>query len=201
VCIYYQDWHRTKRPRLAAEGGLLPAVSHAMQAAPPAPDTASAFSSPRNTLSSGVGVGDVGRTLSPPPPLLQTPALMAAPAAPSTSTALPFDEEAKLVFGVLFSLRNMVKKLSGRCVDFPFASLLSSSHGRSLQRRALHELPYFHVSIPSLRDALRLQIRHAQQSRCGLAPLYATPDLRWSIPRVCRTESSRRNGFARTWGR
>lgn len=29
---------------------------------------------------------------------------------------LPFDEEAKLVYGVVLSLRNMVKKLSGRCV-------------------------------------------------------------------------------------
>lgn len=29
---------------------------------------------------------------------------------------LPFDEEAKLVYGVMLSLRNMVKKLSGRCV-------------------------------------------------------------------------------------
>lgn len=27
---------------------------------------------------------------------------------------LPFDEEAKLVYGVVLSLRNMVKKLSGR---------------------------------------------------------------------------------------
>ena len=27
---------------------------------------------------------------------------------------LPFDEEAKLVYGVVLSLRNMVKKLSGK---------------------------------------------------------------------------------------
>lgn len=30
---------------------------------------------------------------------------------------LPFDEEAKLVYGVLISLRSMVKRLSGRCVN------------------------------------------------------------------------------------
>lgn len=30
--------------------------------------------------------------------------------------ALPFDEEAKLVYGVMISLRNMIKKLSGRYV-------------------------------------------------------------------------------------
>lgn len=29
---------------------------------------------------------------------------------------LPFDEEAKLVYGVVLSLRNMVKKLTGSCV-------------------------------------------------------------------------------------
>jgi hypothetical protein len=32
----------------------------------------------------------------------------------STSRGLPFDEEAKLVYGVVFSLRNLVKKLAGR---------------------------------------------------------------------------------------
>jgi len=36
-------------------------------------------------------------------------------AAPSTSKpGLPFDEEAKLVYGVVFSLRNMVRKMAGR---------------------------------------------------------------------------------------
>jgi len=36
---------------------------------------------------------------------------------PATS-ALPFDEEAKLVYGVVLSLRNMIKKLSGRDDQF-----------------------------------------------------------------------------------
>jgi hypothetical protein len=31
-------------------------------------------------------------------------------------SALPFDEEAKLVYGVVFSLRHMINKLSGRYV-------------------------------------------------------------------------------------
>jgi trafficking protein particle complex subunit 1 len=56
---------------------------------------------------------------SPLPPLLQTPAHQ-QPAvnghAPSNSS-LPFDEEAKLVYGVIVSLRAMVKKLSGRLVE------------------------------------------------------------------------------------
>ena len=36
------------------------------------------------------------------------------PGTRSTSSGLPFDEEAKLVYGVVLSLRNMIKKLSGR---------------------------------------------------------------------------------------
>jgi hypothetical protein len=41
------------------------------------------------------------------------------------SNTLPFDEEAKLVYGVIISLRNMVKKLSGRCI---FTSIPFHSH-------------------------------------------------------------------------
>lgn len=36
-----------------------------------------------------------------------------APTAKPVSDLLPFDEEAKLVYGVVFSLRNMVRKLGG----------------------------------------------------------------------------------------
>jgi hypothetical protein len=36
-----------------------------------------------------------------------------------SSAGLPFDEEAKLVYGVILSLRNMVKRLSGRYVSLP----------------------------------------------------------------------------------
>ena len=35
-------------------------------------------------------------------------------AAGKVARGLPFDEEAKLVYGVVLSMRNMVKKLSGR---------------------------------------------------------------------------------------
>ena len=43
-----------------------------------------------------------------------TPSLSVSAA--SNSTGLPFDEEAKLVYGVVISLRNMIKKISGRYV-------------------------------------------------------------------------------------
>ncbi|KAJ6625590.1 Sybindin-like protein [Mycena sp. CBHHK59/15] len=104
ICVYYQDWHRTRRPKPAAEGGILPAVSQAV--------------SP-NTLFSNTGVViAVNDMLSQAPvtPLLQSPT---SPAPPTlTSTGLAFDEEAKLVYGVILSLRNMVKKLSGRDEQF-----------------------------------------------------------------------------------
>ncbi|KAG2364899.1 hypothetical protein BDR07DRAFT_733178 [Suillus spraguei] len=109
ACVYYQDWHRTKQPKRAGEGGgILNAVSQAIS--PLATDstapTPSAFSSPRNTLSSTSGlVIAVGEDPVTPLP---------NPAEHARSNTLPFDEEAKLVYGVVLSLRNMVKKISGR---------------------------------------------------------------------------------------
>jgi len=47
-------------------------------------------------------------------PMSQTP----TPAPETSSTGLAFDEEAKLVYGVVISLRNMIKKLSGRDESF-----------------------------------------------------------------------------------
>lgn len=43
-----------------------------------------------------------------------------------TSTGLAFDEETKLVYGVVISLRNMIKKLSGR--DEQFTSYRTSAY-------------------------------------------------------------------------
>jgi hypothetical protein len=40
----------------------------------------------------------------------------------ASSAGLPFDEESKLVYGVILSLRNMVKRLSGRYVSLPTPS-------------------------------------------------------------------------------
>ncbi|EAU91797.2 hypothetical protein CC1G_04565 [Coprinopsis cinerea okayama7 len=71
----------------------------------------SGFDSPRNTLapSTGTVVAINDQTAQPQIPMAPTGV---------TSTGLPFDEEAKLVYGVVISLRNMVKKLSGRDEQF-----------------------------------------------------------------------------------
>lgn len=102
-----------------------------------APGSASGtpYSSPRNTLVSNSGVlvafsdgsqspGPPASTATPPPLPLQPPLPphvlnqggAGAGGAASSSAGLPFDEEAKLVYGVILSLRNMVKRLSGRYV-------------------------------------------------------------------------------------
>ncbi|KAJ7647278.1 TRAPP complex subunit bet5 [Roridomyces roridus] len=123
TCVYYQDWHRTRRPKPAVEGGILPAVSQAVSPSPHlANSNASVYSgygSPRNTLSSNTGVVVAVNDMlnqAPSTPLLQSPT------SPNpvvlTSTGLAFDEEAKLVYGVILSLRNMIKKLSGRDEQF-----------------------------------------------------------------------------------
>lgn len=105
--MYYQDWHRTKKPKQAVEGGgILPGVSRAV--APYTLDTG--LTSPRNNLSSNTGVVIAVNEESAPASLLQT----VAPPPVQSSAGLPFDEEAKLVYGVILSLRNLVRKLSGR---------------------------------------------------------------------------------------
>ncbi|KAF9566724.1 TRAPP complex subunit bet5 [Agrocybe pediades] len=122
ICVYYQDWHRSKRPKPAVEGGILPAVSQAVyyNATTSTENNAgstSGFSSPRNTLSTSTGIVvamNEGSSQLPTTPQLQTPTGAAA----TTSTGLPFDEEAKLVYGVVISLRNMIKKLSTRDEQF-----------------------------------------------------------------------------------
>lgn len=75
--------------------------------------TISPYGSPRNTLMSVSGVVVAVNDAIPqqaPSPLLQT----LPPAIALSSTGLPFDEEVKLVYGVILSLRNMIKKLAGR---------------------------------------------------------------------------------------
>lgn len=53
---------------------------------------------------------NAARSTPPPPP-------SATPQQQPSSTTLVFDEEAKLVYGVVLSLRNMIRKLSGRYVS------------------------------------------------------------------------------------
>ncbi|THH07225.1 hypothetical protein EW145_g3522 [Phellinidium pouzarii] len=98
TCVYYHDWHRTKRPKPAVKDALLPAVSravsHQVSAIEGTPTPLSTFSSPRNTLisSSGVvvAVNEEAEYTKPP----SSGGTQAQP--PVQGSALAFDEEAKL---------------------------------------------------------------------------------------------------------
>lgn len=115
ACVFYQDWHRTRHPVPAPPGSMLSDISPPLESAksnnPVKPP--SAVTSPRNTLSSSTGLmiaysdGPAGTKNAPAPPPKDG-------SSQERSTGLPFDEEAKLVYGVLLSLRHMVQKLSGR---------------------------------------------------------------------------------------
>lgn len=117
TCVYYQDWHRSRKPKPAASGGILPAVNRSLS---PTTTTGSHVQdvSPRSTLS--INSGLVIAVSNDDPNFTQHPnaSTTGAGGQPATgggqSTGLSFDEEAKLVYGVVLSLRNMIKKLSGK---------------------------------------------------------------------------------------
>lgn len=129
-CIYYHDWYRTKRPKPAAIDAILPAVSRAVTQQPLAPEGAvgqiSTFSSPRNTLISNSGTV-VAINEEPEFASVSAASAAAQSLVNVQSGALSFDEEAKLVYGVVLSLRTMVKKLAKRYAShFTYLGCISS---------------------------------------------------------------------------
>ncbi|KAI0070023.1 TRAPP complex subunit bet5 [Panus rudis PR-1116 ss-1] len=178
ICVYYQDWHRTKQPKPAVEGGLLPAVSHKVypqsQGANGADNTPFAgLSNPRNTLSSlsgvVVAVNDEQRANTSTPP----------PSQPQSG--LSFDEEAKLVYGVVLSLRNMVKKLSGR--DEQFTNYKTSSYKLHLYE-TLSGYKFVMLSDPNT-DSMRFVLRQ----------IYSGPFLEYVVRNPLVQMDSRERGI------
>ncbi|KAF8674252.1 hypothetical protein AX14_005266, partial [Amanita brunnescens Koide BX004] len=90
--------------------------AHGPAAAQPPPAHVSGFNSPRNTLSSSTGV--VVATNNADLPAQGSNQASGMDVQQASSTMLLFDEEAKLVYGVILSLHNMVKKLSGSNEEF-----------------------------------------------------------------------------------
>ncbi|KIY73127.1 snare-like protein [Cylindrobasidium torrendii FP15055 ss-10] len=148
TCVYYQDWHRTRRPKPAAEGGLLPAVSQDVSAKSA---TGSNPNSNRNTLTSNTGIVVAVNEQPTPNQLLQTTG------PPLTSTGLAFDEEAKLVYGVILSLRNMVRKLSGKD-DEQFLGYRTNTYKLHLFETA-SGYKLVMLTDPNITDNLRLVLR------------------------------------------
>jgi len=184
ICVYYQDWHRTKRPKPAVEGGILPGVSQAVSHVPSTSKEAkagssSAFNSPRNTLSSTTGtlvtVNESSNQL-PSMPLVQT-----LSASTTSSTGLPFDEEAKLVYGVVISLRNMIKKISGR--DEQFVNYRTSGYKLHLFETS-SGYKFVMLSDPKT-DSLRFVLRQ----------IYAGPFLEYVVRNPLLKMDSRQQGI------
>jgi len=175
-CVYYQDWHRTKRPKQAVEGGILQGVSRAVAQYTSDPN-ASAAPSPRNTLSSNTGVVIAVNEESPPPSLPQN---IPAPSIQS-STGLPFDEEAKLVYGVILSLRNMIRKLSGR--DEQFVNYRTSGYKLHVYETA------------SGYKFVMLGDPHGDSLRFILRQIYLGPFLEYVVRNPLATMDSRERGI------
>ncbi|EJU03677.1 snare-like protein [Dacryopinax primogenitus] len=95
TCVYYQDWHRTKRPRPASSGALLPGVSNAVSGQSDSQAGQRASLTPTGGVVVALGNGELDRM-----------------DGPTSMSTLSFDEEAKLVYGVILSLRQMVKKIA-----------------------------------------------------------------------------------------
>lgn len=97
------------------------------------------------------------------------------------------------MYGVVLSLRNMVKKLSGRCV---LPSYRVSRTKVVFQRRVVRVLYYISIQAAPLRDAHGIPIRPAERSSSRLFKVCAPAYPRWPFCRACRTESFDRGGLA-----
>jgi len=196
-CIYYQDWHRTKRPKPAVEGNLLPGVSRVVApnaATDPIANGLGGYGSPRNTLSSSSGVvialADQNEPLASPlsGTTLSSGATPSTPGTPAQQhqqlpppTGLPFDEEAKLVYGVILSLRNMVKKLSGR--EEQFVAYTTSTYKLHLFE-TISGYKFVLLTDPSA-DSLRFVLRQ----------IYTGPFLEYVVRNPLAEMDSREHGI------
>ncbi|EPT05044.1 hypothetical protein FOMPIDRAFT_1156590 [Fomitopsis schrenkii] len=196
-CVYYQDWHRAKKPRTAVEGGLLPAVSAAVFPQPDEPAAAAAadanaaapWANPRNTLNSATGVvvavnEDAPRTPLPPPRANSPPPQAQAQSQvqqSQQSAMLTFDEEAKLVYGVVLSLRNLVRKLSGK--DEQFVNYTTSAYKLHLYETT-SGYKFVMLSDPKA-DSLRFVLRQ----------IYAGPFLEYVVRNPLMPMDSREQGI------
>jgi len=172
ACVYYHDWHRTKPPRAANEGGILPAVSHQVY---PRQEGTATDPSPRNTLTSSSGIVVAVNDEVP-----RTPLPGATHQVPANA-GLPFDEEAKLVYGVVLSLRNMVKRLSGR--DEGFVNYRTSTYKLHLYE-TLSGYKFIMLSDPNA-DSLRFVMRQ----------IYAGPFLEYVVRNPLTQMDSKEHGI------
>ena len=113
--IYYQPWQRPIPAR--PSDAIMPGVMRSLPSASnPAASTSSGSTNvaaplPISQRFSALNLGGVTSSTEP-----EVGSSKPSAAAEGKRKGLPFDEESKLVYGVVFSLRNMVRKMSGRFV-------------------------------------------------------------------------------------
>jgi len=157
----------------------MPGVSRAISTTTTLPTTSDAQSvfsnnSPRNTLSPTSGV--VVAYQDP-----KTPGPGSVQEQGPVPTGLPFDEEAKLVFGVVSSLRNMIKKLSGR--EESFVSYRTSTYRLHLFE-TLSGYKFIMFSDPNT-DSMRFVLRQ----------IYAGPFIEYVVRNPLMTMDSKEAGI------
>jgi len=182
--VYYQDWHRSRKPKPAVPGGILPAVNRSLS---PVTITGSHVqdTGSRNTLSINSGV--VIAVSNDDPNFTQHPNSSPSEVGgqPSTgggqSTGLSFDEEAKLVYGVVLSLRNMIKKLSGK--DEQFVSYKTSAYKLHLYE-TISGYKFVMLSDPE-----------ADSLRTALHSIYVGPFLEYVVRNPLMSMDSKERGI------
>ncbi|KAG0144779.1 hypothetical protein CROQUDRAFT_94704 [Cronartium quercuum f. sp. fusiforme G11] len=170
AAVYYQDWHRSPLKPARPSPNVLPCVSAAVSPGPPAQQNR--FNQARqpnsrgdlplkattgvivggeekpNVLGAGWGTDRIKHEPIPSPSVTGGPL-----------PSLLFDEEAKLVYGLVFSLRNLVRKLAGR--DEPLHFYTTSTYSLHLfttptnQTFVLLSSPMEESLQPILRDLWR----------------------------------------------
>ncbi|WWC87732.1 uncharacterized protein L201_002624 [Kwoniella dendrophila CBS 6074] len=179
-CVYYQDWHRTSPIRSPPITNFKPGV-HRLQ--PPLSlnqlndnqniHVRESIFSENNNVINRTSLVSNGTSIDQNQNTKQNKL--------SLPKGLPFDEESKLVYGVILSLRNMVKKLSGR--EEAFTSYSTSSY-----KLHLFETPtnyrFVLLSDPSS-DSLRFVLRQ----------LYVGPFLEFVIRNPLINVDSRTEGI------
>ncbi|PSR81154.1 hypothetical protein PHLCEN_2v6489 [Hermanssonia centrifuga] len=123
-----------------------------------------------------VAVNDEPRTPLPPTVQVSLP-----PPSSSANSGLPFNEEAKLVYGVVLSLRNMFKKLSGR--DDHFVNYRTSTYKLHLYE-TMSGFKFVMLSDPGT-DSLRFVLRQ----------IYAGPFLEYVVRNPLANMDSREHGI------
>ena len=130
--IYHQDWSHQYQPGAASATGssFTSSLNATLQrvgagAGAGIPEAGVKGEAPLGVpqRAAGESLPGVSRSVAPTgsAPAKQDPAAAAAAAAAANSAdsrLLPFDEEAKLIYGVVYSLRNMMRKLGGQRETF-----------------------------------------------------------------------------------